>query len=175
MQTRYILPWMFFCAWKSFEEPLLFVCVSVSCLCHPAPSNNVIMQELKMKNVKILSEKLLLLLNRGGKIQLFPIFISILRQPSVLYFTSFNIFPLLSRRSCVYVQTHPACTACSAQISTGSFCQQRDSWHLLPYWHDGDDRHCRPANIWPITWGQGETPKPLSALMTLFLLYQQLR
>uniref|UniRef100_A0A3P8TPD3 NCK interacting protein with SH3 domain n=1 Tax=Amphiprion percula TaxID=161767 RepID=A0A3P8TPD3_AMPPE len=32
---------------------------------HMAPSNNVIMQELKEKNVKILSEKVLLLLNRG--------------------------------------------------------------------------------------------------------------
>lgn len=32
---------------------------------HTAPSNNVIMQELKQKNVKILSEKVLLLLNRG--------------------------------------------------------------------------------------------------------------
>uniref|UniRef100_A0A671YLT1 NCK interacting protein with SH3 domain n=1 Tax=Sparus aurata TaxID=8175 RepID=A0A671YLT1_SPAAU len=32
---------------------------------HTAPSNNVIMQELKKKNVKILSEKVLLLLNRG--------------------------------------------------------------------------------------------------------------
>lgn len=33
----------------------------------PAPSNSVIMQELKKKNVKILSEKVLLLLNRGGE------------------------------------------------------------------------------------------------------------
>ncbi|KAM9814172.1 NCK-interacting protein with SH3 domain [Neosynchiropus ocellatus] len=32
---------------------------------HTAPSNNVIMQELRKKNVKILSEKVLLLLNRG--------------------------------------------------------------------------------------------------------------
>ncbi|KAM7402127.1 hypothetical protein PAMP_017394 [Pampus punctatissimus] len=32
---------------------------------HTAPSNNVIMQELKKKNVKVLSEKVLLLLNRG--------------------------------------------------------------------------------------------------------------
>uniref|UniRef100_A0A3P8QQJ7 SH3 domain-containing protein n=1 Tax=Astatotilapia calliptera TaxID=8154 RepID=A0A3P8QQJ7_ASTCA len=32
---------------------------------HTAPSNNVIMNELKQKNVKILSEKVLLLLNRG--------------------------------------------------------------------------------------------------------------
>lgn len=32
---------------------------------HTAPSNNVIMEELKKKNVKILSEKVLLLLNRG--------------------------------------------------------------------------------------------------------------
>lgn len=32
---------------------------------HTAPDNNVIMQELKNKNVKILSEKVLLLLNRG--------------------------------------------------------------------------------------------------------------
>ncbi|XP_041836916.1 NCK-interacting protein with SH3 domain-like [Melanotaenia boesemani] len=32
---------------------------------HTAPSNNVIMQELKQKNVKILTEKVLLLLNRG--------------------------------------------------------------------------------------------------------------
>ncbi|XP_059185948.1 NCK-interacting protein with SH3 domain-like [Centropristis striata] len=32
---------------------------------HTAPSNNVIMQELKEKNVKILTEKVLLLLNRG--------------------------------------------------------------------------------------------------------------
>ncbi|XP_047439554.1 NCK-interacting protein with SH3 domain-like isoform X2 [Mugil cephalus] len=32
---------------------------------HTAPSNNVIMDELKKKNVKILSEKVLLLLNRG--------------------------------------------------------------------------------------------------------------
>ncbi|XP_022049684.2 NCK-interacting protein with SH3 domain isoform X1 [Acanthochromis polyacanthus] len=32
---------------------------------HTAPDNNVIMQELKEKNVKILSEKVLLLLNRG--------------------------------------------------------------------------------------------------------------
>uniref|UniRef100_A0A8C4GNG0 NCK interacting protein with SH3 domain n=1 Tax=Dicentrarchus labrax TaxID=13489 RepID=A0A8C4GNG0_DICLA len=32
---------------------------------HTAPSSNVIMQELKKKNVKILSEKVLLLLNRG--------------------------------------------------------------------------------------------------------------
>ncbi|XP_077583458.1 NCK-interacting protein with SH3 domain [Stigmatopora nigra] len=32
---------------------------------HTAPSNNVIMQELKKKNVKLLSEKVLLLLNRG--------------------------------------------------------------------------------------------------------------
>uniref|UniRef100_A0A4W6ES79 NCK interacting protein with SH3 domain n=1 Tax=Lates calcarifer TaxID=8187 RepID=A0A4W6ES79_LATCA len=32
---------------------------------HTTPSNNVIMQELKEKNVKILSEKVLLLLNRG--------------------------------------------------------------------------------------------------------------
>lgn len=37
------------------------------CACHPAPNSNVIMQELKKKNVKILSEKVLLLLNRGGK------------------------------------------------------------------------------------------------------------
>lgn len=34
---------------------------------NPAPSSNVIMQELRKKNVKILSEKVLLLLNRGGK------------------------------------------------------------------------------------------------------------
>lgn len=35
---------------------------------HPAPSSNVIMQELKKKkNVKILSEKVLLLLNRAGR------------------------------------------------------------------------------------------------------------
>ena len=40
----------------------------MSCLCDPAPGSNVIMQELKKKNVKILSEKMLLLLNRGGKI-----------------------------------------------------------------------------------------------------------
>ncbi|XP_072238256.1 NCK-interacting protein with SH3 domain isoform X2 [Leuresthes tenuis] len=32
---------------------------------HTAPDNNVIMQELKQKNVKILTEKVLLLLNRG--------------------------------------------------------------------------------------------------------------
>ncbi|XP_068598361.1 NCK-interacting protein with SH3 domain [Brachionichthys hirsutus] len=32
---------------------------------HTAPSSNVVMQELKKKNVKILSEKVLLLLNRG--------------------------------------------------------------------------------------------------------------
>uniref|UniRef100_A0A8C6SEE2 NCK interacting protein with SH3 domain n=1 Tax=Neogobius melanostomus TaxID=47308 RepID=A0A8C6SEE2_9GOBI len=32
---------------------------------HTTPSNNVIMQEIKKKNVKILSEKVLLLLNRG--------------------------------------------------------------------------------------------------------------
>ncbi|XP_028262375.1 NCK-interacting protein with SH3 domain isoform X2 [Parambassis ranga] len=32
---------------------------------HTAPSNNVIMQELKQKNVKVLTEKVLLLLNRG--------------------------------------------------------------------------------------------------------------
>ncbi|XP_061583113.1 NCK-interacting protein with SH3 domain-like [Cololabis saira] len=32
---------------------------------HTAPSNNVIMRELKQKNVKILTEKVLLLLNRG--------------------------------------------------------------------------------------------------------------
>uniref|UniRef100_A0A8C5DKW9 SH3 domain-containing protein n=1 Tax=Gouania willdenowi TaxID=441366 RepID=A0A8C5DKW9_GOUWI len=32
---------------------------------HTAPSNNVVMQELKKKNVKIVSEKVLLLLNRG--------------------------------------------------------------------------------------------------------------
>ncbi|KAM9759191.1 NCK-interacting protein with SH3 domain [Menidia menidia] len=32
---------------------------------HTSPSNNVIMQELKQKNVKILTEKVLLLLNRG--------------------------------------------------------------------------------------------------------------
>ncbi|XP_068171129.1 NCK-interacting protein with SH3 domain isoform X2 [Antennarius striatus] len=32
---------------------------------HTAPSGNVVMQELKKKNVKILSEKVLLLLNRG--------------------------------------------------------------------------------------------------------------
>lgn len=32
---------------------------------HTAPSNNAIMEELKKKNVKILSEKVLLLLNRG--------------------------------------------------------------------------------------------------------------
>uniref|UniRef100_A0A665T4Y5 SH3 domain-containing protein n=1 Tax=Echeneis naucrates TaxID=173247 RepID=A0A665T4Y5_ECHNA len=32
---------------------------------HTTPSNNVIMQEVKKKNVKILSEKVLLLLNRG--------------------------------------------------------------------------------------------------------------
>ncbi|XP_061730235.1 NCK-interacting protein with SH3 domain-like [Nerophis ophidion] len=32
---------------------------------HTVPSNNVIMQQLKKKNVKILSEKVLLLLNRG--------------------------------------------------------------------------------------------------------------
>uniref|UniRef100_A0A7N8Y3C7 NCK interacting protein with SH3 domain n=1 Tax=Mastacembelus armatus TaxID=205130 RepID=A0A7N8Y3C7_9TELE len=32
---------------------------------HTSPNNNVIMQELKKKNVKILSEKVLLLLNRG--------------------------------------------------------------------------------------------------------------
>uniref|UniRef100_A0A673CC64 SH3 domain-containing protein n=1 Tax=Sphaeramia orbicularis TaxID=375764 RepID=A0A673CC64_9TELE len=32
---------------------------------HTAPNNNVIMQELKNKNVKILTEKVLLLLNRG--------------------------------------------------------------------------------------------------------------
>lgn len=41
---------------------------SLCCLCHPEPDSNVIMQELKKKNVKILSEKVLLLLNRGGKI-----------------------------------------------------------------------------------------------------------
>lgn len=40
--------------------------ISIS-LSHPAPSGNVIMQELRKKNVKILSEKVLLLLNRGGK------------------------------------------------------------------------------------------------------------
>lgn len=34
---------------------------------HAAPGNNVIMQQLRKKNVKILSEKVLLLLNRGGK------------------------------------------------------------------------------------------------------------
>ncbi|XP_037535424.1 NCK-interacting protein with SH3 domain [Nematolebias whitei] len=32
---------------------------------HTAPSNNVIMQQLKQKNVKVLTEKVLLLLNRG--------------------------------------------------------------------------------------------------------------
>ncbi|KAM4582909.1 NCK-interacting protein with SH3 domain [Fundulus diaphanus] len=32
---------------------------------HTAPSNNAIMQELKQKNVKVLTEKVLLLLNRG--------------------------------------------------------------------------------------------------------------
>lgn len=31
------------------------------------PSSNVLMQELNQKNVKVLTEKVLLLLNRGGK------------------------------------------------------------------------------------------------------------
>lgn len=37
-----------------------------ACLCHAAPSNNAIMQQLREKNVKVLTEKVLLLLNRGG-------------------------------------------------------------------------------------------------------------
>lgn len=53
------------------------------CLCHPAPSSNVIMQELKKKNVKILSEKVLLLLNRGGKKKKKATFLSHISQSAL--------------------------------------------------------------------------------------------
>lgn len=74
-----------------------------------------------------------------------------------LLMSSLTSCPLLSRRPCVYVQTHAACTALSAQVSAGCFRQPRDGWHLLPHWHDGDDWHCCSADIWPFTWRQGET------------------
>lgn len=51
--------------WVYVEKSLIAVCAA--CLCQPVPNNNVIMSELKQKNVKILTEKVLLLLNRGGK------------------------------------------------------------------------------------------------------------
>lgn len=47
-------------SYSSFPDPRVFSF-------NPAPGSNVIMQELRKKNVKILSEKVLLLLNRGGK------------------------------------------------------------------------------------------------------------
>lgn len=156
---------------NSFEELLLFgykylfvlhVCVL---FCHPAPSDNVIMQELKKKNVKILSEKVLLLLNRGGKTQFFVILHIFL----IHFHNAIIIIHLLFVRwSCVCVQTHPACTTLSAQVSAGRFRQQRNGWHLLPQWHDGDDWHCSPANIWPFTWRQGERLTCCTAVVLRF-------
>lgn len=64
--------------------------------------------------------------------------------------------PFLSRRPRVHVQTHPACTALSTQVSAGCFCQPGDGGHLLQHWHDGDDRHSCSTNIWPLAWWQGE-------------------
>lgn len=113
------------------------------------------MQELKKKNVKILSEKVLLLLNRGGKNTTFVCHIS--HSASTLSALLTSLPPFTSRRPCVYVQTHPTCTALSAQVSAGCFCRPRDRWHLLPHWHDGDDWHRRSTDIWPFTWRQGET------------------
>lgn len=55
------------------------------CLCVAAPSNNVLMEELRKKNMKILSEKVLLLLNRGGNTQLFSHILHI-SSPSALTF-----------------------------------------------------------------------------------------
>lgn len=141
-----------------------YVCVCVS-FASPAPSNNVIMEELKKKNVKILSEKVLLLLNRGGKRPLF-VTVFMFMHKTALTCTLHIImafYPLL-RWPRVYVQTHPTCTTLSSQVSAGCVCQQRDSWHLLQHWHDGDDRHCCTTNIWPFTRRQGEvlTPLPLS-------------
>lgn len=78
---------------NSFEALLLFdykyVFVLHVCVlsCHQAPSDNVIMQELKKKNVKILSEKVLLLLNRGGKIlflSYFPCFSSSFQNATIV-------------------------------------------------------------------------------------------
>lgn len=110
------------------------------------------MQELKKKNVKVLSEKALLLLNRGGKVT--PVVFCL--QLVSTEFNTKTCCPFLSRRPCVYVQTHPACTALSTQISAGCFCQPGDGRHLLQHWHDGDDRHSCSTNIWPLAWWQGE-------------------
>lgn len=53
---------------KIFGRFAINICLRCgSAFCHPAPGDNVIMKELKKKHVKILSEKVLLLLNRGGK------------------------------------------------------------------------------------------------------------
>ncbi len=136
------------------------------CLHHPAPGSNVIMQELKKKNVKILSEKVLLLLNRGGKNATFVAYIS--RSASLLSahwgHDTFFFCPVLSRRPRVYVQTQPARTTLCAQVSAGCFRQPRDQRHLLPHRHDGDDRHRRSTNIWPFTWRQGETQTHINIL-----------
>lgn len=118
---------------------------------NPAPSSNVIMQELRKKNVKILSEKVLLLLNRGGKSATSPV-----AAVSLCVCVCSDSEPSLSRRPRVHVQSRAACAALGPQVSAGCLCQQRDCRHLLPHWHDGHDRHCRSADIRPFAWRQGE-------------------
>lgn len=95
---------------------------------NPAPSSNVIMQELRKKNVKILSEKVLLLLNRGGKNATSP-----LAVVSVCVCICSDSEPSLSRRPRVHVQSHAACAARGPQVFAGCLCQQRDCRHLLPH------------------------------------------
>lgn len=92
-------------------------CVSVSRLCHPAPSNNVIMQELKEKNVKILSEKVLLLLNRGGK-----------KTPYFPFFTSYFTFTLYITAHCLSSALQTTLCVCSNtprlhHTQCSSFCR----------------------------------------------------
>lgn len=120
---------------------------------NPVPSSNVIMQELRKKNVKILSEKVLLLLNRGGKNATSPLAVVLV---CVCVCSDSDSEPSLSRRPRVHVQSHAAGAARGPQVFAGCLCQQRDCRHLLPHWHDGHDWHCRSADIWPFTWRQGE-------------------
>lgn len=106
----------------------------------PVPSNNVIMQELMKKNVKVLSEKVLLLLNRGGRRRIIQtpspyIFIFLcFYEPSLSHVPS----PLPRQMTlCVYSNTpHLPRILCSSSCRTCSPAgsQQTSSIALTWWW-----------------------------------------
>ncbi|RXN39078.1 NCK-interacting with SH3 domain [Labeo rohita] len=116
------------------QLPDLFINLLLAFNLHlSVPESNMVMQALiKRHNVKILTEKLLLLLNRGGETHTHTHTHTLISQQSCCS-DVLTLCVCVCRGSSVCVRSRSSCAALGAQVPAGRVCESRHGRHLLPH------------------------------------------